>query len=382
MEAADVVIVGAGAVGVSIAYHLAERRAGRIIVLERNLVGSGITAKGTGGVRLQFSTAVNIRLSQQAVPFFEQFADRFGVDPEYERRGYLFVARDAERHAAFRRNLELQQQLGVPSRELSPAEVGELVPYLRADDLVGAAYCAGDGRVNSRKVVGVLTERARALGVEFREWMAVTALLREGERVVGLETAAGPISTPVVVNACGPWSAALAAMAGVDLPVKPHRRQQFLTEATDAVPKPTPLIIDTDGSFSFHSLGDQIRMGMTRPGEPSGWDDRVEWDLASTARQRLAHRAPVLGELQVVSGYACLLDMTPGAHAIIGWAPGAPGMLLANGFSGHGFMHSPIVGRLVAELILDGSAHTVDIAALRPSRFAEGQPIKEGLTIV
>ena len=218
MESADVVIVGAGAVGCSIAYHLAERKAGRIVVLERNGIGTGTTAKGSGGVRLQFSTAVNIQLSLKAVEFFEQFRDRFGVDHEYQQRGYVFLAHDEALLEVFRRNLALQQQLGVPSRELSPAEVKALVPYINVDDVLGASYCAKDGRLNPAVVVGTFAAEARKLGVEIREGVEVTEIRQQGGRVTGVQTASGAIASPVVVNAGGPWAAAVAKLAGLDLP--------------------------------------------------------------------------------------------------------------------------------------------------------------------
>jgi sarcosine oxidase, subunit beta len=382
METADVVIVGGGIVGCSIAFHLAERRAGRIILLERGQLGAGTTAKGSGGVRLQFSTAVNIQLSLQAVPFFEGFQERFGVDPEYQQRGYLFLAHDEDLMGQFRRNLALQQEYGVPSREVSPDDIRELVPYVNVDDVVGGTYCAKDGRANPKKLLAVFSDEARAMGAEIREWTAVLDLRRDGDRVTGVRTALGEIESPVVVNACGPWAAALSAMAGVDEPITPFRRQQFLTEPTDLVPRPTPFVIDGDRSFSFHSLGDQVRVGMAQPGETSNWNDQPDWDLVPLIRERLAHRAPILGDLPIVGGYAGLYEMSPDAHAIIGWAPGASGLLLCNGFSGHGLMHSPITGKLAAEIILDGRAHTVDISSLRPSRFAEGAAIEEGLAII
>jgi sarcosine oxidase subunit beta len=382
VETADVVIVGAGVVGCSIAYHLVERRAGRVIVLERNQIGTGTSSRGSGGVRLQFSTAINIQLSLQAMPYFEQFEERFGVDPELEPRGYLFLAHDEDLLAAFRRNLALQHAYGVPSREVGPAEIRDMLPYLNVDDVLGGTYCARDGRLRPEKVVAGFADRARALGAEIREWVAVTGLRRAGERVTGVETPFGQIESPVVVNACGPWAAALSAMAGVDEPITPFRRQQFLTEPTDLIPKPTPFVIDGDRSFSFHSLGDQVRVGMARPGERSGWDDGPELDLVPDIRRRLAHRAPILADLRIVSAYAGLYEMSPDAHGIVGWAPAAPGLLLCIGFSGHGIMHSPIVGRLAAEIILDGAAHTLDISPLRPSRFAEGAAIDEGLAIV
>src|SRR5919199_2716977 len=163
-ETADVVIVGAGVVGCSIAFHLAERQAGRVVVLERNQIGSGTTSRGSGGVRLQFSTAVNIQMSLQAVPFFEQFQERFGVDPEYQQRGYLFLAHDQELMDVFRRNLALQQQLGVPSRELAPSEIRDLLPYVNVEDVVGGTWCARDGRANPQNVVGVYVDHARRGG--------------------------------------------------------------------------------------------------------------------------------------------------------------------------------------------------------------------------
>ena len=382
MESADVVIVGAGAVGCSIAYHLAERKAGRIVVLERNRIGTGTTSRGSGGVRLQFSTAVNIQLSLRAVEFFEQFRERFGVDPEYQQRGYIFLAHDQELLDVFRRNLALQQSLGVPSREVSPAEIKEWVPYLNVDDVLGGSYCAKDGRLNPVRVVDTFANQARKLGAEIREGVEVTAVRKTGQRISGVETSGGAIESPVVVNAGGPWAASVAKLAGLELPVWPLRRQQFLTPPTNLVPLPTPFIIDGDRSFSFHSLGDQIRAGMAAPGETSGWNDQPDWELVPTIRQRLAHRAPILASLPIVDAYAGLYEMSPDSHGIIGWAPEAPGLMLCNGFSGHGIMHSPITGQCVAEIILDGQASTVDISDLRPSRFAEGAAIDEGLAIV
>jgi glycine/D-amino acid oxidase-like deaminating enzyme len=382
METADVVIVGAGVVGCSIAYHLTQRKAGRVIVLDRDQIGTGTTSRGSGGVRLQFGTAVNIQLSLKAVPFYEQFGQRFGVDLEYQQRGYLFLAHDQQLLDAFRQNLALQQELGVPSRELSPAEIKANWPYLTVDDVVGGAYCAKDGRLNPQKVVLTLADQARFGGAEIREWVTVSGLRQSGDRVTGVETNYGEIEAPVVVNAAGPWAAALSAMAGLDEPVTPLRRQQFLTAPTDLVPKPTPFVIDGDRSFSFHSLGNQIRVGMAKPGETSGWNDRPDPELIPLIRQRLQHRAPTLGDLPIVSAYAGLYEMSPDAHGIVGWAPDRQGFLLCNGFSGHGIMHSPIVGQCVAELILDGHYQTVDLTPLRPTRFAEGAPIEELLAIV
>jgi sarcosine oxidase subunit beta len=381
METADIVIVGAGTVGCSIAYHLIERRAGKVVVLERNTIGSGTTAKGNGGVRLQFSTVVNIQLSLEAVSFFEQFAERFGVDPEYQQRGYLFLAQDEDLLEIYRRNVMLQRQYDVPSYEVRPDEISELAPYLYVDDVLGGTYCPKDGRANPQKVIGVFVDGARRLGAEIREGVTVTDLRRSEERVTGVQTTTGEIESPVVVNACGPWAAALSAMAGVDEPVTPHRRQQFVTEPTP-IENATPFIIDGDRSFSFHSVGDQLRVGMSRPGDDTGWDDRPEWEMLPLIRQRLAHRAPMLGDLRFVDAYAGLYEMSPDLHGIVGWAPGVAGLILCNGFSGHGFMHSPIIGRLVAEIILDGAAHTIDISALSPSRFIDGALATESLGIV
>lgn len=381
METADIVVVGAGTVGCSIAYHLAERQAGKVIVLERNTIGSGTTSKGNGGVRLQFSTPVNIQLSLAAVTFFEHFTERFGVDPEYQQRGYLFLAQDEDLLEAYRGNVAFQRQFDVPSCEVSPADISELAPYLNVDDVLGGTYCPKDGRANPQKVVGVFVNEARRHGAEIREGVTVTGLRRSGESVTGVQTSSGEIESPVVVNACGPWAAALSAMAGVDVPVMPHRRQQFMTES-NPIATATPFVIDGDRSFSFHSLGDHIRVGMSRPGDDTGWDDQPEWELLPLIRQRLAHRAPGLANLRIVDAYAGLYEMSPDLHGIVGWAPGALGLMLCNGFSGHGFMHSPIVGRLVAEMIVDGATHSIDIAALRPSRFTEGALASEDLGIV
>lgn len=381
METADIVIVGAGTVGCSIAYHLVERQGGKVVVLERNTIGAGTTAKGNGGIRLQFSTAVNIQLSLEAVTFFEEFSERFGVDPDYQQRGYLFLAQDEELLEAYRLNVTFQRQYNVPAYEVNLAEISELAPYLNVDDVLGGTYCPKDGRANPQKVVGVFVDEARRLGAEIREGVNVTGLLRSGDRVTGVQTSTGEIESPVVVNACGPWAAELSEMAGVDEPVVPHRRQQFVTESTP-IPNSTPFIIDGDRSFSFHSLGDHFRVGMSRPGDDTNWDDQPEWEMLPLIHQRLAHRAPTLADLRIVDAYAGLYEMSPDLHGIVGWATGAPGLMLCNGFSGHGFMHSPIIGRLVAEVILDGSANTIDITALRPSRFTDGAIVNESLGIV
>lgn len=384
-ETADVVIVGGGIVGCSVAFHLAERRAGRVVLLERSTLGSGTSSRGSGGVRLQFSTAINIQLSLQVLPFFEQFKERFGVDIDYYQRGYLFLADNELLLEQYRRNVALQREFGVPSQVVTPAEIREIAPYLNVDDVIGGAFCPKDGRANPQKLRAVFADQARAMGVEIREGVdvMVTGLLRSGDRVTGVRTPTGEIESPVVVNACGPWAAALSAMAGVDEPVTPLRRQQFLTEPPPAViPRPCPFIIDPDCSFSWHMLGDEIRAGITRPGEQTSWLTEPDWDLAPLIEQRLVRRVPALRGLKVLSGYAGLYEMSPDSHAIIGWAPSAPGLLLANGFSGHGLMHSPITGKVVAEIILDGAAHTVDVTPLRPTRFAEGAAIEEGLAIV
>jgi sarcosine oxidase subunit beta len=366
---ADVVIVGGGAIGTSIAYHLPRRGVRDVVVLERESVGAGSTSKAAGGIRVQFGTRVEIEFSLRSVAFFERFEAEMGVPCDYRREGYLFLLADAAQLARFQRNVDLQRSLGADVRLVSPAEAQAIAPDVRVDDLVGAAWGPGDGHASPHDVVQAYAARARASGVRILEGVAVTAIERSGDRVAAVETSRGRIATGRVVNAAGPQAASIGRLVGLDLPVDPRRRHIFVTDPFDGVRHPLPLVIDVTTGFYCRSEQRTILMspGDVGPaGEPAA---SVDWAMLEPTVAKAVRRVPALEEARIRHAWAGLRPLTPDEHAILDWAPGVEGMLLAVGFGGHGFQHSPAAGEAAAELLVDGRT-TVDIRDLRVGRFA------------
>mgnify|MGYP006266827571 CR=1 FL=1 len=379
-ETADVVVVGGGIVGASAAYHLAAAGAGRVLLLEREpRLATGSTGACAGGFRLQFSSEVNIRLSLASVPMITGFTEEHGLPLDVAQDGYLFLLRRPEDVAAFAAAASLQRGLGVPVEELDGDAAAALVPGVAREGLVGATYCPLDGIADPSGLTEGYAAIARRAGAEIRTGVDVTAI-RVGEgRVLGVETTRGPIAAPLVVDAAGPWAGTLAASAGVRLPLEPVPRNVVVTSGFPGVPERRTLVIDAATSFYFHREGPGVLMGMGDPGERPSFDCTpdaafIEGPLLETALRVF----PPIERAGIARTWAGLYEMTPDRHPIIGPAPGVAGLLLANGFSGHGFQHAPVVGRLLAELVVDGRATTVDITALSAERFASGDVVVEG----
>ena len=379
-ETADVVVVGGGIVGASAAYHLAAAGAGRVLLLEREpRLATGSTGACAGGFRLQFSSEVNIRLSLASVPMITGFTEEHGLPLDVAQDGYLFLLRRPEDVAAFAAAASLQRGLGVPVEELDGEAAAALVPGVAREGLVGATYCPLDGIADPSGLTEGYAAIARRAGAEIRTGVDVTAI-RVGEgRVLGVETTRGPIAAPLVVDAAGPWAGTLAASAGVRLPLEPVPRNVVVTSGFPGVPERRTLVIDAATSFYFHREGPGVLMGMGDPGERPSFDCTpdaafIEGPLLETALRVF----PPIERAGIARTWAGLYEMTPDRHPIIGPAPGVAGLLLANGFSGHGFQHAPVVGRLLAELVVDGRATTVDITALSAERFASGDVVVEG----
>lgn len=374
---ADVVIIGGGVIGTSIAYHLATLGAQDILVLEKEpMLGMGSTGKCAGGVRQQFSTAINIRLAMESVRFFERLHQEMGADPEFRQHGYLFLATTEEDATTFRQNVALQSSLGLDVDILSPSEAKELVPALNVDDVLLATYCPTDGYADPHSVLQAFAKGARHLGVEIRTATEATGIRLEGSRVDAVITNQGAIETPIVVNAAGPWLASIARLVGIDLPVVPYRRQIFVTNPFPAIPAPVPMVIDFQPSFYFRKEGPGILMGMTDDAEPSSFNTHVDWDFLELVVEKAVHRAPVLAQAGFMDGWGGLYAVTPDDNPILGPLPEIEGFFCAGGFSGHGFMQSPAVGRVLAELILRGQAEP-DIFALSIHRLREGREFRE-----
>jgi sarcosine oxidase, subunit beta len=378
--AADVVIIGGGVIGLSVAYHLAERGARDIVVLEAGRCGGGSTLKATGGIRHQFGTAINVRCSLLALPFWRRFDETFGARANFREIGYLFLQATPEQIAAAERNVAMQAALGVPARLMTTEEATQLAPGLNPDGVLAATFCPWDGAIEVAEVVAGLLNGCRRRGVDVREGARVTGVTLAGGRVQGVTTTGGPLAAPVVVNAAGPWAAEVGALAGVELPVRPERRQAAVTAPTGGIDPRAAWTIDLgSGCYARPDLGGGAVIG---GGDRGAAADRplTELDEAGLARMRelVGRRFPGLDGAPLARAWVGLRPMSPDDHAILG-ATEVDGFLVAGGLGSHGLMHAPAVGQLLSELIVDGAAHTIDIAPLSPARFARGELLTESV---
>ncbi|HEV2825991.1 MAG TPA: FAD-binding oxidoreductase [Pyrinomonadaceae bacterium] len=426
-ETADVVIIGSGIVGSSVAYHLAEQGCTNVLVIEREAhQGKGSTGKSMGGVRAQFSTPVNIQMSRYSIDFFSRFDEVVGHPADYRAHGYLFCATNEEHLEYLKTNRARQLALGVKNVEIvSRDDIARFVPQMRVDDIIGGTFCPTDGFVDPHSVMMGFMLNARERGV--RLWLdtAVTGIAVEPNagsvnagsanagsanagsagilpaagsetrprgktepantgspvtrRIVGVTTSRGFVSTPIVVNAAGPWAAEVARLAGAELPVEPLRRQLVPTEPFDGLPQRFPMVIDMSTGFHFRREGKGILLAWNDPEETPGFKTEFDPGFVEKILTRAASRVPRLAEAEVNPrrAWAGLYEMTPDHHAIIGAAADVAGLYFVNGFSGHGVMHSPASGRIIADLILHEKSDLIDTAQLNVDRFASGRLLEE-----
>jgi sarcosine oxidase subunit beta len=379
-SSAEVVIIGGGIIGVSIAYYLAKKGAGKVVLLERGIMGEGSTGKCAGGIRTQFSTEINIRFSLLSLKVFEGFQAEFGVNPEFHPVGYLFLAAQERQWQVLKETAQRMQGMGLDVKLLDPDEIQRQWPFLRVDDLLGGSYTKGDGYAGPYEVLQGFAKGARRLGALLREGTEVTRIHVKKGQVQAVEVATGEkVLTPVVINAAGPYAGQVAAMVGLDLQVRPLRRQLFFTDPFDELPSRFPLVIDLEHGWYMRREGEGLLLAGPQDAE-SSFNERVDFEAQEWTAARSLHRVPILERVRIARGWAGLYAISPDHHAIIGPFPEIEGFICANGFSGHGFQHSPAVGILVAELIVEGQAKTLDIHPLRPQRFREGDLIYEPLT--
>ena len=370
---AAVVIIGGGVIGASVAYHLAERGLSDVLVIERGALGSGSTGRSAGGVRQQFSTEANCRLSILSVEKLRRFQDQTGWDPGFHQVGYLFLLTQQEHWDLFQRNVDLQRRLGIPVELLTPGEAQALAPPIVVDDVLGATFCPTDGHADPTQVCLGYASAARARGVEVASGVTVKSVEAAGGRVAAVDTDQGRVITPLVVDAAGPWAAQIAAMAGIEVPVRPYRRQIYYTASFPQVPDAAPMVVDFASSMYFRREGPGLLLGMTDRSEPSSFRTNTDDAFLAMLIEHAVRRVPAIESVGMVRGWAGLYDATPDANPILGAVPGLDGFIMAAGFSGHGFMHAPATGQLLAELIADGAAHTVDIGPFALGRFQSGE---------
>ena len=381
MQSAEVVIIGGGIVGSSIAYHLTAAGCTDVLVIERETAqGKGSTGKSMGGVRAQFSTPVNIQMSLYSIPFYASFDERLAYPAGYRPQGYLLCATNDKHIAYLRTNYEKQVSLGLKDVRLITAdEIRSMFPQLRSDDIVGGSFCSTDGFVDPYSaMIGFMTWAAEH-GAKLWKNTPVTGIQRDAQGVAGVETTKGTVATRVVVNAAGAWAAGVAKMVCVDLPVEPLRRMLVPTEPFAQFPRTAPMIIDMSNGFHFRPEGLGFLLAWNDPEETPGYKTHFDPAFIEKILTRAADRVPVFENLAVnpKRAWAGLYEMTPDHHPILGLAPGAPGFFLANGFSGHGVMHAPATGKILSDLILTGKTDLVDASLLGLLRFTEGRMIEE-----
>jgi len=374
---ADFIVIGGGVMGASTAYHLAARGAKNVVLLEKeDFFGLGATGRCAGGVRYQFATEINVRLSIKSLPMLERFEAEIGQAIDFRKCGYLFVLTTPEDVATFQQNVAMQNRLGVGTQWLDSDEARRRLPMMRLDDVLAASFNPQDGLVDPNGVVMGYISAGQRLGVKAISSCPVTGITVEHGRVSSVITPQGSISAPVVVDATGPWSALTCAMAGVQVPITPVRRQWLTTSALPEIPPDFPFVIDFAQSLYFHREGPGLLTGMSNNDEPAGYDQNIDPDWELVHMEAAIARLPLLEKAGLASNLAGLYEVTPDAHPIFGKTPVA-GLYLISGFSGHGFMHGPISGKLMAEIILDGQAHTLDVSMLDLARFSENRLIHE-----
>ena len=375
---ASIVIIGGGVMGASVAYHLAKRGLKEIVLLEKQeFFGMGATGKCAGGIRYQFSTEINVRLSLLSLPMLDRFEEELGQPISLRRDGYLFLLTNDQDVATFRHNVALQRSLGVQTEWLGDDEVRRRVPQLAADDVIAATFHAKDGLADPNSVVMGYINAARRLGVRPFTGVEVNGIDIAHGRISGVQTNFGTIACSQVINAAGPWAGVVSDLAGVPLPITPVRRQMLTTTPIPQLAPDFPFVIDFAQSLYFHREGEGLLTGQSNPHEQPGFDESVDTNWEMQHMEVAIKRLPLLEHAGRMAHWAGLYEVTPDAHPIFGAAPQVDGYYVVTGFSGHGFMHGPVAGLLMSELILDGQATTLDISTLDISRFAEGRLIRE-----
>ena len=380
-QQAEVVVIGGGAMGASIAFHLAEAGVEGVLLIDQGPFGGGSTSKSAGGVRAQFSAETNIRLGARSLSAFEEFTDRPGADIDLKQVGYLFLHSDAHQFAEAQEAVALQNSLGINSRVLTAGEAAQLSPAVDVADVIGATFHARDGYCSPEAVVMGYIAGARRHGAMALNGVAALDIDVVDGSITGVQTSAGFVATNAVICAAGAWSRAVASLAGVVLPVDPLRRQIVVSEPLDPAlieicPDQTPMTIDAASTFYFHREGPGVLMGMSFRAETPGFRDHFSDDWLPTLTEVMERRAPRLMDVGIAHRWSGYYEVTPDDNALIGELPDVSRFLYSCGFSGHGFLQAPAVGETMRDLFL-GREPAVDVRPLDVRRFEQGAGIHE-----
>ncbi len=383
MENVEIIIIGGGVVGASAAYHLTARGAKDVLILEREKrQGEGSTGKATGGVRAQFETDINIKMSLYSLEIFSKFNELTGADCGYDPRGYLFIATDEKQFDYLKGNVEKQKTLGVKEIEIVDTKIiSEIVNGLNCEDIVGGSFGGRDGFINPLGILDGFTKKAIENGATIQNEMEVFAIETANGRVKSVETNQGKIECEKIVLCAGAWSSSLAKTAGIDLPVEPLKRQIVWAKSERDLQENLPMVIDLSNGFHFRPAKDsrnEVLFAYPDADENSSFDTDFDESFTAKVYEKAKHRAPFLAATEIIREKcrAGLYENTPDHHAIIGGCE-IEGLYFCCGFSGHGVMHSPAAGRAIAEIILDGKADFLDVSCLNLERFATGELLHE-----
>jgi glycine/D-amino acid oxidase-like deaminating enzyme len=368
---ADVVVVGGGVIGTSVAFHLAEAGVD-VCLLERDQLAGGSTSRAAGGIRAQFSDPLNIAIGRRSIDAFERFDERPGAEIDLHQVGYLFLLDRAEDVAAFEASVALQNELGVPSRFVPLDEIEELSPLAALDDVLAATFCPLDGHASPEAVTQGYAAGVRSHGGAVVTGCAVNGIELDGDAVAGVETILGHIATTAVVCAAGVWSPGIARTVGVELPVQPYLREVGFTGPTADLPSRFPLTIDFSTGFYFHREGPGLLFGMADRAQLAGFDAATDPDWLDQVMEVAERRCPALLDMGIAGGWKGYYEITPDHNALVGEAAAPRRFLYATGFSGHGFLQGPAVGEIVRDLVLEREPF-VDVAALSAERFARAE---------
>jgi sarcosine oxidase subunit beta len=345
-------------------------------VEREKLMGAGSTSKAAGGIRAQFHTEVNIQMSMLSEKLFLSFEEDTGSEALFDQVGYMFLLSDPKDVEGFTRSYELQLSLGLNVEMLKPGEIAQYAPHVRTDDILAATFCRDDGLGDPHEFLAGYEKAARKLGVDIALDTAVSGFQKDGNKICGVETNQGSISTPLVINCAGAYAGEIGKLLGADVPVKPYRRQCVTTGQLDFVKPFFPMIVDVSSGLYSHKESKGLLLGwLDKSVEPS-FDVSIDPDYTDSILERALERIPQLETAEIANQWAGLYETTPDHRAIIGWEPSVQGMFHVTGFSGHGFMHAPAAGIVTAEILTDKET-SIDVSSLAPDRFGKGILIEE-----
>lgn len=378
-KTADVVIVGAGVMGTSIAFHLAKRNAGKIVVIDKDHVGRGGSGRSSALVRMHYSFPPEVELALISLRTFQDWKEIVGSPGDFRKTGFVRIVHPNETER-LKLNVEMQRRLGVKVELIDKQQLSELEPDWNVEEVEFAAYEPDSGYGDGAGVAGDFLEAARALGAMYASRTQAGSLLSESGRVCGVMTGQGVIQSPNVIVAIGPWTRPLLQSAGYDAPIDCEYHQvAILRNAADMQGGGCACIDSVTATYFRSDAHDKFLVGDfygQRPADPDNFPQRANDDSLEEIIERASRRVPKLQRAEVMRGVTGIYDMTPDSRPLLGEIPGIRGLYICAGFSGMGFKISPAVGLVMSELVMDGCATSVNIDAFRPSRFAENSPIK------